>query len=420
MVNPVEQAPSNNYDRQDTIGINTLTVNGVDVRMIIVSFDIFEDIFAHFTTIELVLLDPISLTDDPGIFSGETLEVDFESTSSGGFPSYAKTFKIYKISNMAADGSQGKNRIYAIHGVTEGAFTDANKRLSRTYKDMPESSIVADICSNVLNINPVDIEASKFDRRITIPNWRPIKVIQELSRTAVRAGKYPAANYVFYEDKDKFNFCSLDKKLEQGPAFTITHQISAQVDNTEYARLNAKSFQNNNNFDYFRNVDNGMYGTRSFLVDLSNKEYMQEDYVYSSEFGKQVHIDGSNAMLMEGPPSFPEQRILLNPNEKFPEKDFASFFAEKYKHKRKGMMQQFNNYEFLVDVDGDTNVKLGDVVEFELPAFDSRNDVNGAWQEREDEKLSKNYLVAQIKHECNNNEHRMLLGLIKPHLLNSG
>lgn len=408
-----ESYPGNQYSREKTVGIDTITLNGVDVRQLMVTLTVYEDVFAHFTTCELTIMDPIAINEDPGIFSDEDLSISFESTS--GFPSYTKDFKVYKIDGMTSSIG-AKHKIYTIHGITPGAFTNIQHRASRCWKEMKENEIVSDICQNVLGIE-VETEDCMYDRFFVAPNIRPVSVIQEMCRTAVRNTGYPTCNYVFYEDKNGHKFKSIDDLLEQGKSHKIRHGISAQVSHENYAQLNAKSYSNITMYDFFKNVDAGMYGTRFFWVDHETKEYNHEDYIYTSEFGGQVHIDGSNDMLMEGPPGFPEQKIIFgsrNQGDMPPE--YSTHFADEYKHKRQAIMQQFENNIYLVDVDGDTNVELGQIVEFELPSYDSQGDTSDSIRQEEDEKYSGNYLVAQIRHNVDQYEHRMILGLIKPQL----
>ena len=411
--------PGDQYNRTKTVGINTITLSGVDIRQLLVTMIIYEDLFAHFTTIELTISDPIGMTEDPGIFSKEDLVISFESTE-GDFPAYSKSFKVYKIDNMTNASEGSKNKLYTIHGTTEGAFANIEKRASRCWKDLKEDEIVSDICQNVLGIK-VETETCLNDRYFVAPNIRPVSVIQEMCRSAVRQNGYPTCNYIFYEDKHGHKFKSIDYLIEQGKSHKIRHGIAAQVSNDKYARLNARSYSNINTYDFFKNVDQGMYGTRVFYVDLhGKKEYDYKDYIYSGEFGGQAKIDGANDKLMKSPPGFPEQKIMFGSRHQGPQPpEYSTHFADEYQHKRLSIMQQFDNNGYLVDVDGDTKVELGQIVEFELPSYDSRGDKGGAFVQKEDKKYSKNYLVAQIRHHVNQEEHRMILGLIK-HQLKSG
>lgn len=408
---------SGQYFREKTVGIDTATLAGIDIRTLIVSMNIYEDVFAHFTTIELTVLDPLSMNEDPGIFSEEDIVISFESTS--GFPTYSKSFKVYKIDSFSSSSQGSKHKVYTVHGITAGAFTNVKNRASRCWKDMKESDIVSDICTNVLGIE-VETEGTLNDRYFVAPNIRPVSVIQEMCRSAVRETGYPTCNYVFYEDKNGHKFQSIDKLIEQGPSHKVTHRVAADKSHEEYAQLNARSYSNISMFDFFKNVDAGVYGTRFFWLDYQKKEYDKKDYIYSAEFGGQAQIDGGNDELMNGPPGFPEQRIILGSrNQEAEPPEFSTHFADEYRHKRQSIMSQFENNVYLVDTDGDTNVELGQIVELDMPSYDSSDDKGGAFVQKEDKRYSGNYLVAQIRHHVNQEEHRMTLGLIK-HQLKSG
>lgn len=406
------------YPRTSTIGIEKLHVNGFDLRDFLVRFNMYEDIFSHTTTIEVFLFDQVSLTEDPGIFTGETLEVSFMSKKN--FGAISKTFKIYGIEVTQPGEAGSKNRTLVLHGATEAAFTNIEKRMSRAYVDMTEDQIVSDVCQNVLGISKLETEGAKYTRRFVVPNWRPFTVIQEMCRSAIRASGYEAATFLFFEGRDDHKFVTLDKLIDQGKTKDVTVKIAKAFKPEEYARLNARDFRQDTSMDYFRSADMGMFGTKFFGVNLSEKDYEEFEYVYSSEFGGQTKIDGGNDKLTPNDPSFPEQRIVTGAMEKFPKNDHSSHFSDKRVFKRKGMIQQYANYEYMVDVDGDSDLPFPCVVKFELPSYDSRNDKYPKIEQKEDKYLSGEYLVGQIVHECNSEEHRMKLGLIKPHLLAGG
>lgn len=408
------------YNRTSTVGIQTLTVNGFDLRDYLVKFTMYEDIFSHTTTIEVILSDQGSITEDPGIFTGETLNLTF-TTEKANFTPISKTFKVYRIEVPQPGRAGSKNRLLTLHGTTEPAFTNLERRMSRAYIDLTEDQIVADILENVLGIGNFETEPAKYERRFVVPNWRPFDVIQEMCRSGVRASGYEATTFLFFEGRDEFKFVTLDKLIEEAAAGDVTVKISAAYKPEEYALMNARNFSQNSPMEYFRSGDKGMFGTKFHGVNLSEKLYEQFEYVYSSEFDQQTKIDGNNIKLTPNDPTFSEQKNITGAMEKFPKNDHSSHFADKRVFKRTGMIEQYSNYQYAVDVDGNSNLPFPCIVRFELPSFDARGDKKSdsgtVFEQKEDKYLSGNYLVAQIVHEVNPKEHRMTLGLIKPHLL---
>jgi hypothetical protein len=408
------------YKRTHTIEINSLYIEqaNFDLKPYFINCSIFEDIFTHFMTATLTILDPIALTEQIPITGWQKVVITFKSNKDGEFEYFSKEFRIYKLAKKENDTSSGmKNRAYTIHLISEPAKKDMEIRVSRSFKDKKESDVVQNVCQNILGITNLNIEATKYTRTFVCPNWSPTEVIDYMCKTAVRPGAYEAANYVFYEDIDQFNFVSMDSLVEQEPLEPpLTHEVAAtyKADMNSSTRQ-ASSYVSDQDFDYIKNAKSGAWGTQFFGIDYFNKDWEKFDYVYSSEFDSQVKIDGSNQKLTDNTIETPEQRVIVGPYMKDP-KGYNCDFAKKHVHKRRGMMQLWDNYIHEIEVDGDTRLKVGKKIEFQLPAYNSHE---GETQ-RLDKFLSGYYIITGIHHYFSADQHHQVLTLRKPMLKAGG
>jgi hypothetical protein len=85
---------------------------------------------------------------------------------------------------------------YILHFVTPETITNLKTRVSKSYKGMIISDIVDDLHNNWLSGGPIDIEPTKFQHHIIIPNISPIQAINWLCTHANSAG-YKGSNYLY-------------------------------------------------------------------------------------------------------------------------------------------------------------------------------------------------------------------------------
>ena len=400
------------YKRTETVQITSLAINGEDLREYLVAFNIYEDIFSNFLTCDITLAEHVSLTENVPIFGGETIVIGFNThAADGNFDTITKAFICTGISNLEVqpDIMGQKGRVYTIKGISVPAYVNLQKRVNRPYKDQRECQIVKDIATNVLGIGKLRLENCQFERNIILPNIRPSEAIQLLSRSAIRQGTKRICNYIFYEDMEKFNFVPLDFLIEQSEVNTVTNRVSRHVTNEEFAKLNAEYFANSKNFDLVENIMSGMYGATSYGVNIGSKTYLNKNYIYTTEFPNQANIDGSNDELMDRPPSSPFQTLHVHPEEK-------RSYSEKridWNGVRRKMLQQFKNNKYIVETDGDTTIKVGDIVKFDLPSYDSTKDKDSTVSQELDKYLSGKYLIIHLRHYVTREEHKMIMTLVK-------
>lgn len=407
------------YRRVHTIEINSLYLESenYDLKPYFLSMSIWEDLFTHFMTGQITIVDPVTFSERLPLTGWQKLVVNFRTNKDGEFDYFSKTFYIYKMSlNENERGSGTRKRAYTLHFISKAAKKDLSVKISRSYKNKKESEIVKNVVSSVFGEDFEEFEDSKYVRNLVVPNWKPTFLIDYMCQDAVRAGSYEATNYVFFESLEGFNFVSLDKLIEAGPIEPpITHEIAAKYEDHVSSTRQSHYYSAKENFNYIDNSANGGFGTRFIGVDFFHKHWENVDYVYTNEFGGQVKIDGDNIKLTENTIDEPEQMVKVGPMMKSP-KGYNCDYSHKCKHKRNGMMQLWNNNSYEVDLDGDTRLKVGKKIEFQLPSYNA----NEEEIYRYDKYLSGNYLITSIHHHFSAEQHKQTLILRKPMLKPGG
>ncbi|MFK5882888.1 MAG: hypothetical protein QM489_00955 [Candidatus Izemoplasma sp.] len=412
---------ANNYTRKNDVQwttLNLITKGGTqDLRRLLVKVILFEDIFSNAISVEIVLKDSENLPEINPIVGDEFLELSFKSTSKTidyDYPPIILSMKLQSIENKIVEAGSTK-QFYTMTFTSKTGYKNLTKRLSRAYNDT-ESNIASDILTNILEVPKKEIEGAKWPRRFLVPGWTPFETLNYLAKGAVRASGYPASNFLFWEDRDKHYFKSLDKIMEEGPQIILNNVVTAQREwdtSPNFTMMNISSFHAENSFNDGLNTQNGMWAKEFIGHDIIKKRLTSHEWKYSAEWSGSVQIDGGNEQLRS---DYPTDKWIQQDLEPWQEgdPDYNCWKADDYVKRRASMIQQFNNYKYICEMPGDTKIKVGICCQFKLPSHSHRNEGS------EDEVLKGNWVITRIRHDINQRNHSMHLELRKPHLKSFG
>tara|TARA_Y100001970_G_scaffold127787_1_gene157864 strand:+ start:344 stop:1687 length:1344 start_codon:yes stop_codon:yes gene_type:complete len=195
-----------------------------DVTNSVLSFDYFENILEPSVTIRIVLTNSVSLIDSIPIRGGE--RVDFSiSTGNGTFePSETLEFYVHKISDIA---SEDLKETFVLHLVTKDSMSNETTRCERKYQRLNISEHVKSILKDVLgteNFSDENIEKTSNPYTFIGCNRKPFHTLQWLSPKSIPASEgtkgesgegteaqaLGTAGFLFYENRDGYNFKSID------------------------------------------------------------------------------------------------------------------------------------------------------------------------------------------------------------------
>ena len=196
------------------------------------------------------------------------------------------------------------------------------------------------------------------------------------------------ADYLFFETLDGFHFESLSSWLRNDVLANYHYSIANQREN-DYRTVEEKDFyqiENISTDDMINNLDNfryGMYASNMHIVDIDSKTSQNIEFKYG---------DRVNDM------------VLLNNTSFTPYNDYTNSFYNikidplrtyEYELYRKSILTQLDNLKINIQVPGDFNRHVGDIVSVRY--------VN--------ESIDGNYIVTAINHSLDMYKHRMFLEL---------
>lgn len=381
----------------------------IDVRYQMVQINVFEDIENATISGTLLVNDALNQIMNLPIVCFDTCNISFSSINK---PRWTISFEIYKISEV--QWLRDQQQVYMLHLVAREQITDAKTRVSKSYKGYLISDIVTDLQENWLDSSFNNIETTKYLQHIIIPNFHPMQAINWMA-TRANSATYNGASYLYYQDRDGFNFITAESLLA-GPTVNTYHIQPGSVrkdtpEGYKPPRVNAEMkslevWRTSQYSDALDNMHSGMYGNEVYIHDLAKKSWAVSTFSYPDSFSEYKHLtpnplwsttrpDGRNAAAKRKFHSAGQSPFPFNP--------------DSWLGVRISQLQQLHNVTFEVMIPGDTSKKVGQVLEIVLPSPEPLiND-----QQVLDKYYRGRYLISTVKHTVIEKSFTTTLTLVK-------
>lgn len=380
----------------------------------IIGIEIFEDLFAPFTTGKLIIRDSQDLTNLMPLIGEELVRLKIITPSLGEQHAFKGEFIIFKMEDRVK--TLDREVIYTLHFISKEAIVDVNKKISRGF-----SGKVSDIMNKILTEDTnlgtkkeVNIEDTKNAIKYVSNFWTVTKNIQYLCDSAVNTGGSPS--YVFFESKYALNFISLDTMYKGLPIFQrfISDNYSAESlplagsgrsVEQDYQRI--LELHTPQSYNYIDRLKSGLYGSEILYMDLMTKQYVHHWY-------KPKFEDGNH--LNEYPLWRPEviarpKAVLIHDHTYYNNYDgYDDVTNSKIIQKRKSLLAQAEANKITIVVYGRTDYSVGQKVRVEIPRA---TQIKAGDPNLMDGVLSGNYLIGALRHVISRRSHQCVLELIK-------
>lgn len=400
--------------------ISVISSQGVfqDITNQVLSIQIFEDLFSPFMTGSLVVKDSLDLVNLFPFVGEETLELKISTPTLKDFNINSK-FYIYKLTNRDILGD--RTVAYEMHFTSIDTIVDLNKSISATF-----SGKVSDIAIKILTDKVVGLQIEKrynveetSNKTKYISNyWSPIKNLYYIADTAINKNGSPT--FLFYENRDGYNFFSLET-LTQQPIlqdFVYDNFIrddlpgAGNIKNVEqdYKRINTITLPTA--FDYISRVREGMYGSRQYTHDLGTKTVGSKVFDIAENYSKRKHLNDYSI-------SSNKAVYRFNSNVTWKSKYYGNFHGYgdvtniSSLQERKSVLKQFESTKIEIIVPGRFDYTVGRKVSLKLNKIEpiSKND-----KDVEDKMFSGNYIISAINHYIDRERHECTMELMKDSL----
>jgi hypothetical protein len=376
---------------------------------------IFEDLYNESISGQVLVKDSKNMIGSLDLHGNEHLYIIFDKPSLD--EPIEKFFRVYKVSNRIVKSRT--STAYAINFTTEDQLISNQYKLSKSCRQSADAEII-NILKNNINVNPNKIISRNFEpsfgaTNLVIPYMRPFQAIQFItSRTVNRNGSH----FFFYENREGYNFKSLENILSQKvyKNYFLTPKIlEAPNPALNFSAINSLIIDQN--FDTLGTLMTGGFGGRMKNLNILKRFYYETDISLLNKkniIGKGYPInDMANKIgdnLFQTPQAFEKYFINTTLNV-----DFDDYPNDSEKFILRSMEQSLlNNFRMTVTVPGDPLVKVGDLIDVNLPAF--AQNINP--EQELDEFYSGIMLVTSVRHSITPTDHITYMTVVKDSVAN--
>ena len=419
---------------------NIIPLNGLTV-----SISLFENIFSPTMSGTITLLDANSIVSNLPIIGQEFLSFKIKTASitEGGTSiiDFTKNpFSVYKI-DQRIEGTNSE--LITLHFASPEMLRNLRTRVSKSYTNTIDN-IAIDVIQNSRYINSkkdLFIEETVGVRKIISPNSNPFTLIQKLSSEAISKNN-GSPFFLFYENKEGFNFRSLDSLYAQPITAEYNtgefyHQESSGtvVKNVleEYSRPISHEMVAVN--DTVSNVRGGLLASDLITYDIYSKKYERKNFRYFNNFNDYGRLGNSpiyntnfidefdntvdnftNANIHLHPTSknngSDAQHYVLDPTAKNIKSLYSPNGIENTLLPRQSKFVELNKGVSLnVKVHGSTNISVGQIIQFNKQTVGNANE-SGDF----DPYYTGRYIISNLRHIFDlapKKEHSIVMSLVK-------
>ena len=401
----------------EKVQLSSLNGQFANILNQVISIEIYEDVFAPFTTVSVVLKESVDYINIFPFVGEEYLELEIVTPESES-PIKGK-FYIYKIT----DREMVKDRevVYTIKGISEEYLTDANRKISKTF-----SGNVADIAHKLLTTEGLSthkklfIEKSSNTTAFTANFWNPVKCLNYACTNAINI--YHSPTYLFFENRQGFNFRSIDELLKS-PSYhkfvkdnysrslvgnSTTTVLNPQEDYKRILEISIPVLT-----DYMEDIQTGRLKSRLITYDIVTKQYSVKDYSVKKDTEHPSTLLNQYPSYSKYATSNSTSTIISMPKyygnfDKFGDVTNASTIQ-----KRLSFFTNLEKYKVNIQVLGRTDYTVGQVVELDIPRVTQiTKDMDP-----QDPLLSGRYFVSAISHMITKENHVCNIEVIKNSVL---
>ena len=384
-----------------------IKIKGIDVTPIVKSISLTESIFEPAIKGSLVTFDTAGsrLYQVTGAL-GELNPIEFSffsrTAEAQDDPIQPSNLLIYKIEAGTESGMSNMTNI--CYFATKPFFVNQSRMISKYYDDTI-SNVVQQLCKELeIECEP---ESTSDKIKMILSYDSPFAHIISLSKKAKSNKKPKDLDYVFYETVDnKHLFKPIssfkDKDIKWKYKVLKPHP-ELEVEEAKYSVLKHGAAP----FSPINNALNGMYSSEIISFDTTTGDYTSKTHVFSEN--KYTKI--ANKKIVNSEPTFDQvaksgvavrrfvkQRFLFDCGEDPSGYDKVGL-QDDWVGDRLVSMQSINQVVLNMTLPGNSNMRVGDLMEFRKPINEAILQDEGTQVREKDIFYSGNFLITDITHD---------------------
>lgn len=408
----------------------------IDLRDMCLSFNIYEDIYAHCMHFEIALGDALNLYDELPICGDEVIEVAFKTASADLLP-VNLLFRIYKVGDRVPIND--KMMGYTLYGVSEEEIVDTASSVHESFNHQSGSDIIQKIfkahlkeASKGMDSGMNNISEGGTVNDVLYPDGKSIDNIEEtkglysyighgetafttidkISGELENVSTNSSCTWMFWENFNGFNFESIERMSARGAIeeyiYVLKNRPMSEANQAKYAE-----YQKINDliiepmYDSLDSMIDGGMGSRVKYIDPVTKSYTTVSYNYGKAFPKESHIEPhpikNDSFLASYEFENIRSVVMWSDNNQKDCKYIKSKMPNKQDYRRKQnflskKMAWTKNFEAIkvrFSVPGDSAISTGQCIDLFVPAPSGLHKDH----DQENDYVTGKFIVTSIRHE---------------------
>ena len=416
-------------------------INVIDATSCVSSIQYFEDLFSPSIFISMVLVNTGGLLSSlpnkdpnmsPGIKGGERVSLVIDQPATKQSIKLDETKNTYYIYKVYASTSESTREAFVVELCPAEVFTNETARVNKKYPGTIGKT-VTDILKEFFGEKTYEsknIEETANTYEFMGNTKRPFTVLTWLCPKSIPAKKplgaeKGTAGFLFYQNKDGFNFKSVDSLMSGFELDTMNKRkivkyyyapgVNQPADvKSNFRILNIPTFEKNVNI--MENLRIGMYSSTNYFFDIHTLSFSTKTYKLKDSYPLMSHTSSSNKipqvpLKLDESPSRVMVRILDNytldsaSGAKNNSTDDTLYYqAQSVARYNLAFSQKLN-----ITIPLNLNLTVGDVIELDFGNITKDNAKKGI----KDTEKSGYYLIKELSHLFEKNQGYTGLKLIR-------
>ena len=409
----------------DKITIFTPSGFSQEVTAQVQAISIYESIHKPFIDGNVIIKESLDFANLFPLTGQEFIRLELRTPGMGDYGKVDATYMLYKMTDREILGD--KSVAYQLHFMSLEGLVGLNKKISKLY-----TGNIGDMVQDILTDREDGLETEK---RVTIEPvvkqhqyvsnfWTPVENLQYLTMQAVNKDNAP---YMLFENRDGFNFVTLEAMYDQGEAYQTFSKdnytrdelgsgADAKNPGEDYKRILDMNIEVG--YDYITRLKSGFFGSRQYSYDLFTKKYTVKDFNIFEEFQ-------NNTLKTLNPyPAMPSGGVNRNAAAQMTYIKISNIFSDFTEYdgdtsnydriqRRKALLAMAQTNVLNITVPGRVDYTAGMKVEVTLPLISPLNPEDTDYF---DKRWSGYYIIASINHHINKEQHECSMELISDSL----
>jgi hypothetical protein len=247
--------------------VSQCTVNGTDIRALVVKLDYFESIYETAASSNISVNDASGFHDSAKLKGGEDVDLAFGNREGG-------TIRMKFKTGLVGDRTRVKDNqdIYELTCVPQEFLENNSKSIVKAYEGEKISEMVKkwhdDYIkdSSTIKKDLTTNEESEGNATYHGTGRSPVTAIRWGAKEA-KSAKAKASNYVYFHDRDGYHFKTIDSMLSEGDKYTLTYAMQNIGGAGSDPQLNIIAFEQQKDFNTVNSRYNGADSDHWYYFD---------------------------------------------------------------------------------------------------------------------------------------------------------